>query len=279
VHARPISRRRLFGAASGAGAAALFAACADGDATERSPAASTAARESADGSLTESGASEGDAASSQARVSAPCDDEVPEETAGPFPGDGSNGPNVLAEPGVVRSDIRASVGSASGTADGAALTIRFELIDAANGCAPLRGGAVYVWHCTRDGQYSMYDGLQGENYLRGVQVAGDDGVVQFVTVFPGCYSGRWPHAHFQVYASQEAATSATSPLVTSQLAFPEDACRQVYAAADGYRASADQLQQLSIGSDSVFGDGADHQVANVTGDVAGGLVATLAVTV
>jgi hypothetical protein len=31
--------------------------------------------------------------------------EVPEETAGPYPGDGSNGPNVLDDSGIVRSDM------------------------------------------------------------------------------------------------------------------------------------------------------------------------------
>ena len=36
--------------------------------------------------------------------------EIPEETAGPYPGDGSNGPNVLTESGIVRSDIRSSFG-------------------------------------------------------------------------------------------------------------------------------------------------------------------------
>jgi hypothetical protein len=41
---------------------------------------------------------------------------VPEETAGPFPGDGSNGPNILAESGVVRSDIRSSFGTSTTTA-------------------------------------------------------------------------------------------------------------------------------------------------------------------
>ena len=45
---------------------------------------------------------------------------IPEETAGPFPGDGSNGPNVLTESGVVRSDIRSSFGEFSGTATGRA---------------------------------------------------------------------------------------------------------------------------------------------------------------
>ena len=45
------------------------------------------------------------------------DGEIPEETAGPYPGDGSNGPNVLAESGIVRSDITRSFGTASGVAD------------------------------------------------------------------------------------------------------------------------------------------------------------------
>ena len=37
--------------------------------------------------------------------------EIPEETAGPYPGDGSNGVNVLEESGVIRSDIRSSFGT------------------------------------------------------------------------------------------------------------------------------------------------------------------------
>ena len=49
---------------------------------------------------------------------------IPEETAGPYPGDGSNGVNVLTESGIVRSDITRSFGSASGVAKGVPLTIR-----------------------------------------------------------------------------------------------------------------------------------------------------------
>lgn len=44
--------------------------------------------------------------------------EIPDETAGPYPGDGSNGADVLEQSGVVRQDIRSSFGSASGTATG-----------------------------------------------------------------------------------------------------------------------------------------------------------------
>src|SRR5918997_1241736 len=62
--------------------------------------------------------------------------EIPDETAGPYPGDGSNGPDVLAESGVVRSDIRSSFGGASGTADGVPMTLELVISDLARGGAP-----------------------------------------------------------------------------------------------------------------------------------------------
>ena len=67
---------------------------------------------------------------------APCA-VIPEETAGPFPGDGSNGPNVLAQSGVVRSDIRSSFGSSTTVAEGVPLTIELTIQDAA-GLRPAR---------------------------------------------------------------------------------------------------------------------------------------------
>src|SRR4029078_4075641 len=101
---------------------------------------------------------------------------IPEETPGPFPGDGSNGPDVLSQTGVVRKDIRSSFGSSSGVAAGAPLSIRLVLADGAD-CAPLAGAAVYVWHCDQAGNYSLYSqAAANENYLRGVPAAGDDGI-------------------------------------------------------------------------------------------------------
>ena len=148
---------------------------------------------------------------------------IPEETAGPFPGDGSNGPDVLSQSGVVRSDIRASFGDFSGTADGVPLTIKLALQDLSSNCAALAGAAVYVWHCDRDGQYSLYT-VTDQNYLRGVQEADGNGVATFTSIFPGCYSGRWPHIHFEVYRSLDGATNSANTVATSQIALPEDAC-------------------------------------------------------
>src|SRR5262249_32525662 len=127
--------------------------------------------------------------------SPPATGTIPEETAGPFPGDGSNGVNVLTQPGVVREDIRSSFGPSKGRADGVPMTLRFRLADAATG-APMKGAALYVWHCDREGLYSMYsDGATDRNYLRGVQPADARGVVSFTSIYPACYSGRWPHVH------------------------------------------------------------------------------------
>ena len=54
----------------------------------------------------------------------------------------------------------------------------------------------------------MYsEDVADENYLRGVQETDADGSVQFTTIFPACYAGRWPHMHFEVYESLDSATS------------------------------------------------------------------------
>jgi protocatechuate 3,4-dioxygenase beta subunit len=225
-------------------------------------------------------ASSPSSSSSSSSSSAACA-EIPEETAGPFPGDGSNGVNVLKESGVVRSDITKSFGdSAGGTAEGVPLTITLTVVDAASGCGtPKKGAAVYLWHCDREGNYSLYsEGVTDENYLRGVQETDDKGQVTFTSVFPGCYAGRWPHIHFEVYGSLADATAATSITNTSQLAFPKDVCDTVYAT-DGYDASVRNLSSLSLEDDGIFSDGHERQLAAMKGSAGDGYTATLTVPV
>lgn len=203
---------------------------------------------------------------------------IPEETAGPFPGDGSNGVNALAQSGVVRKDIRSSFGPSTGTADGVPTTIKFTLADAATG-APMHDAAVYVWHCDREGRYSMYsDGATDQNYLRGVQPADANGVVTFTSIYPACYQGRWPHIHFEVYPSVADATASRNVLATSQVALTEDVSDTVYATV-GYEQSRTNISQVSLATDMVFSDGADLETPTVTGSVARGYVVSLPVRV
>jgi len=160
------------------------------------------------------------------------------------------------------------------------MTLELTLTDLASGGKPFAGAAVYVWHCTREGEYSLYSpNVRDENFLRGVQVADSAGLVRFTSVFPGCYAGRWPHVHFEVYADQASIADASSAIATSQVALPKAACDQVYARS-GYRASVANLARLSLADDNVFGDdGGARQLATTTGDPSAGFAVALAVPV
>lgn len=204
---------------------------------------------------------------------------IPEETAGPYPGDGSNGANALVLSGIVRSDIRSSIAGASGVAAGIPLTITLTLVASNDSCTPLRGYAIYLWHCDQAGRYSMYSsGVTSENYLRGVQVTDEEGKVTFTSIFPACYSGRWPHIHFEIYPSVDATSSSRNKVATSQLALPEDVCDTVYATS-GYSQSVRNLSQISLSSDNVFSDGASTQLATVTGNTTDGYAVSLVVPI
>lgn len=259
-----VTRRGVLGLAGLGVGAVVLAACA--------PAATISTATTSDSGET---ATEGSTDSATSTAAG----EIPDETAGPYPGDGSNGPDVLEESGIVRQDIRRSI-DGTATADGIPLTVEFEVLDLADGGVPFAGVAVYAWHCTAQGEYSMYSsGLEDVDYLRGVQVADAEGKVSFTSVFPGCYSGRWPHIHFEVYPDVDSITDSANAIATSQLALPEDVCAAVYVDSR-YDGSTQNLSQTSLAGDNVFGDdSAALQLATVTGDIGSGYTATLVVGV
>ncbi|MFT4253525.1 MAG: intradiol ring-cleavage dioxygenase, partial [Caulobacter sp.] len=181
-----------------------------------------------------------------------------------------------------RSDIRSSFGSSTTTAPGVQLTLTITLVNTNNSCAALSGYAIYIWHCTRDGNYSLYSsGIQDENYLRGVQVTDSNGQVTFTTIFPGCYSGRWPHIHFEVYPSLATATGYANRVLVSQFAMPSAICDTVYAGATGYSASVTNKAAITIASDNVFGDNTSAQIAaqtpSLSGSVSAGYTGTVVI--
>jgi hypothetical protein len=123
---------------------------------------------------------------------------------------------VLPCSGIVRSDIRTSL-STGNTAQGVPFTVKLTLVDSNTNCVPLAGYAIYLWHCNRDGKYSLYSsGITSEDYLRHVQATG---------------SGNLVH--------------------TSQLALPKDVCDVVYTTT-GYSASVTNLSQTSLATDNVL---------------------------
>lgn len=137
---------------------------------------------------------------------------TPQQTEGPF----------FIDKRLQRSDIRAD--SASGAIrEGTPLTLTLRVHALGrSACMPVPGAIVDVWHCDANGQYSGVEHRAGssvkESFLRGYQLTGPDGVVRFITIYPGWYPGRAVHIHFKV---RSAASGNRRSEFTSQLYFNE----------------------------------------------------------
>lgn len=211
---------------------------------------------------------------------------LPWETQGPYPADGSNSKNdqvvnVLEQEGIIRSDITTSFGDFEGEVTGVPLEVELILLDY-DGCTPLQDYAIYIWHCDGEGKYSLYDHTEA-NWLRGLGVADEEGKVKFTTIVPGCYPGRWPHIHFEVFRNAEAAVSGENSVLTAQIAIPEDEARAVYEDTENYAGSTENLNNNSIPRDNVFGDNSDEEIAQqtmaMTGDPSSGYTGTVTIPV
>ena len=202
---------------------------------------------------------------------------IPEETAGPFPGDGTNGPDVLAERRRAQGH-HGRFGTSTTVATGVPLTIRFAILDLAQACAPLAGAAVYAWQCDQQGRYSMYSqGVEGENYLRGVQAAATT----------GSSSSRACSRPATRAAGRTSTSRSTEPrggdrrrntIATSQIALPADiATRSTRPRLRGQRPDVQPAEPRE--RHGLREDGAEHQLGTMSGSVADGLVVELPVPV
>lgn len=206
------------------------------------------------------------------------------ETNGPYPADGSNRANgavanVLIEDGIVRKDIRSSFAGYQGSADGVPLDMTITLVDVNADCFPLAGYAVYLWHCDTGGKYSVYD-VKDANWLRGVGVTDSKGQVSFRTIFPGCYPGRHPHFHFEVYKSLSDATHYDNRILVSQMTTPLELTKRVYTDYSAlYGNSLRNLNNNPIETDNVFGDNNPEEIEAQTLEMGGAASSSLTGTV
>ncbi|MBL7826126.1 MAG: T9SS type A sorting domain-containing protein [Saprospiraceae bacterium] len=171
---------------------------------------------------------------------------IPSETAGPFPLD------LSANTTFFRQDIRE-------TQQGVQLNVKMKIIGLDN-CLPMSNVRVNIWHCTKDGVYSGYNNNQNQGglnttYLRGYQFTDSHGMVEFVTIFPGWYTGRITHIHFQVYVS-------SSYSAISQFSFDIPTKNAIYAANSAiYTKGADPA---TFANDNIFSDGYAYQIVTLT---------------
>lgn len=181
---------------------------------------------------------------------------IPSETAGPFPLD------LTANPTFFRQDVRENK-------TGVKLNLKMKVVGV-NNCEPMANLRVNIWACDKDGNYSGYQSEVGLTYLRGYQITDVHGEVNFVTIFPGWYTGRICHIHFQVFVSSVYAA-------VSQLTFPIDSKNSLYANNSSlYTKGADPL---NFNQDMVFSDGYGYQLATLTQNPVEGYDAYLEVAI
>lgn len=107
------------------------------------------------------------------------------------------------------------------------LLLRLKVVNV-KGCTAIPEAEVDIWHSNAFGNYSSYDNAALENeenlgtmeptnnemFLRGRQSADENGMVEFLTKFPGWYVTRTIHIHMKVFA-------AGKEVLTTQLFFPQ----------------------------------------------------------
>lgn len=131
------------------------------------------------------------------------------------------GPYYIEKAGV-RSDVREG-------RPGEDLRLNLRIVDVASG-DPIPGAAAEIWSCDADGWYSGFptvdpdkpaagrpkpEDMGPERFCRGVQAANREGEIEFLTLYPGWYTGRTVHVHVKVVVGEK-------ELVTSQMYFPQD---------------------------------------------------------
>jgi hypothetical protein len=165
---------------------------------------------------------------------------IPSETAGPFPLDLSENQMFF------RQDVRED-------RTGARHDLKMKIIGLDN-CLPMPNVRVNIWQCDKDGLYSGYQTEVGKTYLRGYQMTDANGEVNFITVFPGWYTGRICHIHFQAYVSSVYAA-------VSQLTYPIAEKNQIYT--DHAELYTKGLDPRGFNQDGVFADGYAYQLASL----------------
>ncbi|WP_024771693.1 dioxygenase family protein [Aquimarina macrocephali] len=178
----------------------------------------------------------------------------PVETAGPFP--------IKTPTDLVKENI-------IGDRTGIPLKITIQVQNVNNNCGPLAGVFVDIWQCDAKGNYSEYSGqLDGDftsqKFLRGRQTTDANGNASFISIYPGWYPGRAPHLHLEILKS-----SGESLLIT-QVAFPENISKAVYATTN-YKGDFD----TSNTQDGIFSGDINRSIANsVTGNTTDGYILT-----
>lgn len=181
----------------------------------------------------------------------------PQQTEGPY----------FVEEKLNRSDIRSDPADGS-VKQGVPLRLVFHVSQVdERSCKPLTGATVDVWHCDALGVYSDVTDRSfnsvGKKFLRGYQVTDTNGIVKFMTIYPGWYQGRTVHIHFKIRTDS---ASGRDYEFTSQLYFDDSLTDQIYAQPPY---SAIRERTLKNNEDGIFQEGGEQLMVQLTKEAEG----------
>jgi protocatechuate 3,4-dioxygenase beta subunit len=177
-----------------------------------------------------------------------------------------------------RSDIRVEPSDDS-IKEGVLLKLKFVVSDvSADACAPLEGAQVDVWHCDALGVYSGVSDpgfdTSDQKWLRGYQLTDEYGAAEFITIYPGWYSGRTVHIHFKIRTDPD---SDEGYEFTSQLFFDETLTDQIHDlepyASKGHRDTLNEDDNIFQSSEGLL----TLEVVENEDEAEGGYTATFAI--
>lgn len=132
--------------------------------------------------------------------------------------------------------------------------LSLRIVDAQT-CQPVEGADVEIWHVNAAGVYSGHAARMcnaGEaaarraQFLRGRQITNVDGLVNFLSVYPGWYPGRTVHVHLRILVGAR-------ELLITQLLFDDALSDIIFAGHPDYRARP--KRDTMNGDDGVFSAG------------------------
>lgn len=198
---------------------------------------------------------------------------VPAVTEGPYwTNDSASGYN--------RSTITSDI-AGTNTQTGVPLTLTIYVYDRKNSCAAMQDVQVDIWHCNAAGVYSGIKSSTNGNgadytsqsWLRGYQLTDSTGMVKFVTIVPGWYTGRTTHIHIRFRSTYD--TSSDGSTNTAQLFFDQTFIDSLDTAVSPY--SSEGKNSVTNSGDSIYTSEGGTTLLSLSGSASAGYAASFSI--
>ena len=208
-----------------------------------------------------------------ATTSSTCGTSVPAVTEGPYwVTDSAFGYN--------RSTITSDL-AGTNTQSGVPFTLVLYVYDRNNSCVAMQNVQVDIWHCNAAGVYSGIKSSTNGNgvdytsqsWLRGYQLTDSTGMVKFVTIVPGWYTGRTTHIHMRFRSTYNSSSDGSTN--TAQLFFDQTFIDSLDTTVTPYKSEG--KNSVTNAGDSIYNSEGGTTLLSLSGSASAGYTATFSI--